>query len=232
MMAYRGIGARAVVRAEGVGRCGQPIGPDGRERVSVRLLLEWAFDTEKARLEIDDVAHHASGMDSTRRIMEAMQLSTGLPGSCLRVDAGGGRSLPHHDAEIVVSVLRRSVPWSVAVQVAEMARTRSCPRWDIGPQRMVPRAWGNRNRHGVRGKTEKIGEVLSHRPRRGVVREPVLWTPVTVEPTASQIAAARRRYLDWRGALMDVQAGLRGVSFDLFELTDALPALAPWSKRA
>jgi hypothetical protein len=231
MMAYRGIGARAAVQAEGVGRCGQPVGPDGRERVSVRLLLEWAFAREKAALEYDEVGGGVSvGCDSTRRIMEAMALSTGEPGSCLRVDQSGGRSLPHHDAEVVVSVLRRSVPWSVAVQVAELARTCACPRWDIGPQRMVPRAWGNRNRHGVQGKKEKIGEVLTLKPRRGLVREPVLWTPVTVEPTASQIAAARRRYLDWRGALMDVQAGLRGVTFDLFELTEALPAVAPWSK--
>ncbi|MBW4986107.1 hypothetical protein KZZ07_26670, partial [Mameliella sp. CS4] len=107
MMAYRGIGARAAVQAEGVGRCGQPVGPDGRERVSVRLLLEWAFAREKAELEFDEVGGGAPvGCDSTRRIMEAMALSTGDPGSCLRVDQSGGRSLPHHDAEVVVSVLR------------------------------------------------------------------------------------------------------------------------------
>ncbi|WP_300534619.1 hypothetical protein [uncultured Mameliella sp.] len=232
MMAYRGIGARAAVQAEGVGRCGQPVGPDGRERVSVRLLLEWAFAREKAALEYDEVGGGggSAGCDSTRRIMEAMALSTGEPGSCLRVDHSGGRSLPHHDAEVVVSVLRRSVPWSVAVQVAELARTCTCPRWDIGPQRMVPRAWGNKNRHGVWGKQQKIGEVLTSKPGRGVVREPVLWVPVKVDPTASQIAEARRRYHAWRGALMDVQAGLRGVTLDLFELTDALPAVTPWKK--
>lgn len=230
MMAYRGIGARAVVRAEGVGRCGQPIGPDGRERVSVRLLLEWAFAREKAALEFDEVGGGASvGCDSTRRIMEAMALSTGEPGSCLRVDQSGGRSLPHHDAEVVVSVLRRSVPWSVAVQVAELARTCACPRWDIGPQRMVPCGWRGANQNRRLAKTEVIGEVR-YRTRRGEVRKAVTVCPVTVEPSASQVAAARRRYLDWRGALMDVQAGLRGVTFDLFELTDALPALAPWDK--
>ncbi|MBW4985091.1 hypothetical protein KZZ07_21330, partial [Mameliella sp. CS4] len=146
------------------------------------------------------------------------------------VDQSGGRSLPHHDAEVVVSVLRRSVPWSVAVQVAELARTCTCPRWDIGPQRMVPCGWRGANQNQRLAKTEVVGEVR-YRTRRGEVRKSVTVCPVTVEPSASEVAAARRRYLDWRHALMDVQAGLRGVTFDLFELTDALPAVTPWSKK-
>ncbi|MBY6160022.1 hypothetical protein KUV73_04020 [Mameliella alba] len=231
-MMARQIGqAGTMVRADGLGRCGQPLEADGRERVSVRLLLEWAFAREKAVLEFDEV-EAPRGMDSTRRIMDAMALSTGAPGSCLRVDTSAGRSLPHHDAEVVVSVLRRSVPWSQAVQVAEMARTCRVPQWDLGPQRMVPRAWGNRNRHGIRGKSEKIGEVVALRPRKGWVREPVTWTPVTLEPTVAQISTARRGYLDWWGALLAVLSGLRGVDLDLFMVTDALPPMEPWKKMA
>lgn len=231
MMARQVQAARAAVRPEGVGRCGQPLAEDGREIVSVRLLLEWAFAREKASLDFDEAAPVGCvGVDSTRRIMEAMALSVGDPGSCLRVDASGGRSLPHHDAEVVASVLRNTVPWSIAVQVAELARTARVPQWDLGAPRMVPRCWGRSNQHGMQARAEQIGETRYVSRRRGVVRTPVMWVPVTVEPAASRIAAARRGYLDWWGALLAVMAGLRGVDLDLFVVSQALPAMEPWQK--
>lgn len=230
-MMVREVGmARSAVWPDGVGRCGQPLADDGREIVSVRLLLEWAFAREKVSLDFDEVGGGPVYVDSTRRIMDAMAISTGAPGTCLRVDASGGRSLPHHDADVVASVLRNTVPWSVAVQVAEMARTARVPQWDLGPQRMVPRAWGRSNQHGVQARAEQIGETRYVSRRRGVVRTPVMWVPVTVEPAASRIAAARRGYLDWWGALLAVLAGLRGVDLDLFEVSAALPPMEPWKK--
>lgn len=229
MMAQQVQGARDSVRPEGVGRCGQPLAEDGREIVSVRLLLEWAFAREKASLDFDEVGGGAAYVDSTRRIMEAMAISTGAPGTCLRVDASGGRSLPHHDAEMVATVLRHTVPWSTAVQVAEMARMARVPQWDLGPQRMVPVGWRGANQGQRLAKTEQIGEVR-YATRRGEVRKAVTVCPVTVEPSASRLAAARRGYLDWWGALLAVMAGLRGVDLDLFVVSSAMPSMEPWKK--
>ena len=229
MMARQVQSARASVRPEGVGRCGQPLAEDGREIVSVRLLLEWAFAREKASLDFDEVGGGAAYVDSTRRIMEAMAISTGAPGTCLRVDASGGRSLPHHDAEMVATVLRHSVPWSTAVQVAEMARMARVPQWDLGPQRMVPVGWRGANQGRRLAKTEQIGEVR-YATRRGEVRKAVTVCPVSVEPSASRVAAARRGYLDWWGALLAVMAGLRGVDLDLFVVSAAMPSMEPWKK--
>jgi hypothetical protein len=229
MQGGRMVAGRAV-REAGLGRCGQPLAEDGREVVSTRTLLEWAFARERASLEFDEIEPAAPAVDSTRRIMDAMALSTGDPGTCLRIDAGGGRSLPHHDADVVASVLRSSVPWSTAVRVAELARNCSAPRWDIGPQRLVPRDWGRCNQYGVLAKSEICGTYSYRSRRRGMVTRQVMWTPVRVEPTASQIAAARRSYLDWWGALLAVMAGMKGVDLDLFQVSGALPPVEPWRK--
>lgn len=204
----------------------------GREIISVRALLEWAFAVECATLDFDEVGQVAGSMPSCgaeHRIYQQLSLGK-VRGEGVRPDTSFGRSLPHDDAEIVATVLRNAVPFSLAVQVAELSRTCRIPRWDLGPQRLEPAEWGKRNHLGRFGKTEVCSRVeYGCRGRRRVREE--LWVPCRWVPSASQIAAARRGYLNWWGALLLVAGGLRGVELSRFTLSDSMPEMEPWKKK-
>ena len=187
--------------------CG-PVSEGGKELISVRGLLNWAFGVEYASMDFDEVGAAAvdyrPAVGSEYRIMQ--QLSLGVrQGEGVRPDTSFGRSYPHEDAECVASVLRNWVPWHLATRVAELARAGRTPQWDLGPQRYQPRAWSKRNHLGQYGKAEVCREVeYVTRGRRRVRKE--YWTPVVLVPGAREVAAARRAYLDWWGALLSVQA--------------------------
>ncbi|WP_312529477.1 hypothetical protein, partial [Paracoccus sp. (in: a-proteobacteria)] len=190
--------------------------------------LEWAFATECAQLDFDQFGakeFERPAADSVWRLQKQRELGC-------RVD-GGGASDPHPDAQIIAAAVE-ALPTSVggramAMQVAELARARSCPDWGQDErQHYVPQSWAGQNQHGPYAATRVVGlERVSS--RRGMREVEVLACPVMLVPSAAQIAAKRRNYLAWYGALLHLMvevsydAGLDGVS-----IVDDLPALAPW----
>jgi len=217
-------------------RCFQPVvdhprDDRGRRLIGVRGLLEWAFGTEFASLEYDELdGGFVPSFGNEYRIMQQLALGK-EPGIGVRVDTSFGRSHPHDDAELVASVLRHSVEWHLAVRVAEFARTCRAPVWDLGPQHLRPKVWGKENQHGSMGKAEVYREVTYvSRGRRRTRKD--MWVPCIVTPSVAEIAAARRAWLDWWGALLAVRGGLRHVELTRWCVTDRMPQMTPWRKGA
>jgi hypothetical protein len=199
-----------------------------RREMSVKAAIDWAFGVELAHLDFDAVGHEwdRPGCDTIWRLMQRRDLGC-------KID-GGGRSLPHDDAEIIASFVA-ALPEScggkgMAIQIAELGRTGSVPDWmpDATP-RCVPRAWRS-TKHGSFAKTEVIGQVAWRYRGREVKRDVVI-CPVTYMPTASQIGAARRNYLAWWGALLHLQTDLANARLRTVIITQAMPCLAPWNTR-
>lgn len=204
--------------------------------VAILDLLVWAFQRECAQLDFDRHGVSAAGwgyVSSTAAIIQHEQLGC-------RVD-GGGRSDPHPDADVVASAVA-SLPEArggrgMAIRVAELARAGAVPDWmpDAVP-RVVP-VETHTNRHGTRAKTVDASvfgwEGWAPQPRRNrkgvVVRDPVRVCPVMVRPSADQIARARRAYLDWWGALLELREGFRAYGgLSAFAVVEAMPVMAPW----
>ncbi len=205
----------------------------GREIISIKDLLEWAFATECATLDFDEIGEAQGGsmpgVGSEWRIGQMLEL--GLePGEGVKVDTSFGRSLPHNDAELVATVVRNALNWWEAVSVAELARQCRAPDWDLGPLTCQPEAWGKRNHHGQMGKTKRLEDFVYTKGGRTYHRQ-VLMTPIKFYPDVSNIAAARRKYLNWISALMSVRAAMRGHQMERFILSDTMPNRAPWKKR-
>ncbi len=231
MMEIRGPMAADCVVAEP-----RPRAEDGRELISVKGLLEWAFAVECASLDLDEVgavSGHDGGVGGVGAewvIMQQLMLGK-EEGEGVRVDQSFGRSDPHDDAEIVATLLRNTVRWQVAVWVADLARGCRVPKWDLGTPHLVPRNWGKRNHVGQMGRTEVIREVsYISRGRRRTRKD--LWVPCEWVPSGSQIARAHRDYLDWWGALLMMRGALRAVQLKKFQVIEALPPMEPWKKSA
>lgn len=204
-----------------------------KRRLGIRALLEWAFDTECAGIAFDEMADAGAlpsfGMEFV--LMQRQMLGT-------EIDTSRGRSSPADDAEIVASVLRDVLPWPDALRVAELARARRVPDWmpDATP-RLRPAGW-HCNRHGWHARTTDaaaLGEQgwrpIPRRNRKGVVvHDAVRYCPCAWSPSAAQIAAARRGYLDWWGHLLTIRAGLRAVDLSRHAVTDDMPPMQPWKK--
>ncbi|RBO54049.1 hypothetical protein DSD19_06190 [Rhodovulum sp. BSW8] len=195
----------------------------------VRAALEWAFGTECARFDHDEIG--AVGGTGWRSYgMEYVAIQQEQLGA--RVDTSPGRSWPHDDAELIATVVRNTLPWYAATQVADLARAGRTPDWmpDARP-RCVPVKWRETS-HGPRA-AQADGDTWRYRAGRGrhgaaVVEMRGACCPVTYYPTAGQIAAARRAYLDWWGWLLDLQAALRGAGLVSIEVTRAMPPMEPW----
>ncbi|MEQ5872586.1 hypothetical protein J4E08_22245 [Sagittula sp. NFXS13] len=211
-------------------RCGQPLGPDGREVVSVRLLLEWAFASECASIDFDELEDHRPAAGAEYAIMR--QLSLGKrSGEGVRVDTSIGRSDPHPDAEVIASLMRAYLPWSLCLELARLARARSVPRWDLGPQRVIPAGLGKPNQYGQQARVE-VCDRLTYLMRGRSRQRDVTWCPVRVVPSSAAIASARRGYLDWWRGLFEVSSALRRVDLDLFVVSTSMPPMQPWKKAA
>lgn len=212
-----------------------PVARRGLRHLSVQATLEWAFSTECVALEFDDFAPRR-GVGIEAVLMEQAQLGA-------RID-GGGHTPKASDAEIIASVvaafgLRRGR--GLAVAVAECARARGTPDWMPGAApRLVPLAWKRASRHGgPMAHTDRCGvhEEVSYLPNprnpavqiRRVRRTEIRYCPCHWQPTPAAIAAARRAYLDWWGALLDLRMSLRG-SLETLALTDEMPPKAPWRR--
>ena len=214
----------------------RPAAPAPRREVSILELLEWAFARECARLDLDDRPEGARpGVG-----IEYVMMQRGLVGA--RID-GGGHSLPHDDAEIVADAVAH-LPVEVggrgmAVYIAELARAGRVPDAMLGARpRYRPVEWSI-NQHGRRPATADAAilgpegwPAQVRRNRKGaLVHDRVMFTPVHVVPTPCQIAAARRRWLAWWGALLHLRQAL--ANCDLLcahRLTEDMPPLAPWRK--
>tara|TARA_R110002049_G_scaffold23331_2_gene82340 strand:+ start:1043 stop:1696 length:654 start_codon:yes stop_codon:yes gene_type:complete len=199
-----------------------------KTRVGVWDLLQWAFQRELAGIDFDEIATMVgqSVIGGTYLMMQHGALGC-------RVD-GGGRSPCHPDADIVAATLGclpdRLGGRRMAVMIAEMARAGLVPDWmpDARP-RIEAAEWGW-NPHGRHAKTERVG--TAHVIRRGVAREvEVRCCPVVWIAPEREIERARRHYMAWWLALLDVQMTLR-MSRDLsaFEVTDAMPPRCPWKE--
>lgn len=204
----------------------------GTAEIPIRGLLEWAFQREQASIEFDEARaeatryHRAIGMEYI--LMERARLGC-------RVD-GGGNSPCHPDAEVVAAALA-VLPEGLggrrmALQMAELARAGQAPDWMPGAApRCIPAGW-RRSKHGVFAETEAC-ETWRY-VSRGRAREvDARWCPVIYRPTAAQIAAARRAYLDWWGALLELRSHfqLHG-GLTSWTVSDALPPMTPWKESA
>lgn len=200
----------------------------------VKDALEWAFCTEKAGFDFDEIGAssggHRRGISMEQLILERHMLGN------VSIDTSGGRSSPAEDAEVIASIVRSALPWGAACFVAEHARAKREPDWmkDAHPQ-IVPLDWVY-GRGGRRGRTADAARLggggwphWKRRNRKGaIVDETVLFTPITWAPTARQVASARRMYLDWWGNLLDVSVALRSVKLSLFKVNSEMPPLTPW----
>jgi len=198
-----------------------------RKEIGIQRLLEWAFADECAQVDFEDVGTLAQGygrIGNAGRMMER-----GILGC--KVD-GGGRSYPDADADLVAAAVA-ALPEgcggrSMAVQIAELARARCVPNAMIGAiARCVPIAW-RQNQHGMRSATQVIGREIDCSGRK-VKRYEVLVCPVTYTHTAADIAKARRNYLQWRLALLELrQTFVIYNNLSRWSLSAALPAATPW----
>jgi hypothetical protein len=199
-----------------------------RRVLSVKAALEWAFGAECAQVEFEEAGGAVVGRDTIAVLMDRGSLGC-------KVD-GGGRSLPADDAEIIASFVA-ALPVGhggrgMACRVAELARAGRVPDTYIGVRTAcVPVAW-RQCKHGVFARTEVIGDVETvYRGRKTV--HPVLVCPVTYTPTPGQIAAARRDYLRWWGALRHIRDDLRlYAGLGSVDVTLDMPPAEPWNTAA
>lgn len=205
-------------------------------RMSILGALNWAFGTEMARVEFDEMGETAGslrvGVDPIWVMIQRGQLGT-------KID-GGGSSSPADDAEVIASaVANLPLEWggrSMASTVASLARAGRTPDWMPNARPLVVPVDMHMNQHGWTARTDDARRYpggWQPQPRRGrkgrIVHEPVLCCPVRVVNTASQIAAARRRYLDWIGALIWLHGDLRATGIlTTIELSEEFPPMAPW----
>jgi hypothetical protein len=197
-----------------------------RQEISIQRLLEWAFADECAQVDFEDdnfdSCHGGGGAEW--RIAQIARLGC-------RVD-GGGRSYPDADADIVAGAVA-ALPEGcggrgMAVQIAELARARRVPDAMMGAvARCIPRAT-RQNMHGTWSQTEVIGRGVDCSGRK-VKRYDILVCPVTYTHTSADIARARRNYLQWRLALMELrQTFVIHNDLSRWMLSDVLPSRAPW----
>ncbi|WP_375261841.1 hypothetical protein [Palleronia sp.] len=204
----------------------RPKGPAPREvrRMGIRAALEWAFGVEHARLEYDLNDHNRAGVG-----MEFVLMQRAMLGG-VRIDTSRGQSRPADDAELLADAVRAALPWDMAVIVADHARAGTTPDPMIGASpKCVPSEW-KRNPHGSFGAPVNLPRqqyVMNGRVRQFTPQ----MVPVTYEPTWPQIALARRRYLDWWGALLEVARIACAAPLAWTVIDEAMPALSPWREK-
>ena len=203
----------------------RPVPQPVKRALSVQRALEWAFAVECAQIEFDEVNPDAYtvGSDPIWRMMRQAEIGC-------RVD-GGGVSRSADDAEVIASVVACLPPGQggkgMAVRIASLARAGLSPDPMVGAAPKVVPVGRFTNRHGCTAKTEVVGKVDTIYRGRKVTHD-VLVCPVTYSPDASEIAAARRDYLDWWGALLHLRYELGACGLASIEITDTMPAMTPW----
>jgi hypothetical protein len=203
----------------------------GKRDVGVLQLIEWAFQREYIRLEFDDTSRETGTLPGVS--MEWIMMERAKLGR--KVD-GGGRSDPHHDADIVASSLvvlpevyggRR-----MAMDIAELARAGQHPDWMGNAQPSCePVAWRN-SKHGRYAQRELCREIGASWPGDQVQgKSDGFWCPVTFSATKQDIAAAHRRYLAWYGALLELRHVFQISHLTSFTINNRMPPKTPWKRR-
>jgi|TARA_B000000460_G_scaffold198910_1_gene145450 hypothetical protein len=202
-----------------------------KRKLGVQQVLEWAFRTEKAQLELpeppDPERSECLGFGLEYVLMQRAALGCRIDGGRYKPDSSA-----HEDAEVVAACVA-GLPSSVgglrmAIRIAELARAGMTPDWMPGAlPRCVP-VETKRNQHGERSITIPVGKtrVLSRGKWRTVELRAC---PVTFSPHPDQIAAAHRHYEHWWLALRWVRDGLiAGGILRSIEVTHAMPKRQPW----
>lgn len=201
----------------------------GKLEVSALELIEWAFQREKVGLDFDEIERETGarpGVGMEYIMMERARLGC-------RVQ-GGGNSPRHHDADMVAASLA-CLPETyggrrMAVLIAELARAGEVPDWMGGAvPACEPVDWRG-SKHG-RYAVREVCRVPGLRwPADQVAgRDDGYWCPVIYPVDARMIAAARRRYLDWRGAIHHLQFIFqKACHLTSFTVSTSLPPRAPW----
>lgn len=200
-----------------------------RREISIQRLLEWAFADECAQVDFEDVGTLAQGYG---HVGNAYRMAQRGALGC-RID-GGGMSHPDPDADLVASAVA-TLPQGcggrqMAVWIAELSRKRMVPDAFVGVEpRCEPKGW-KVNQFGRRADTESLGveiDASGLRPRRHDVRV----CPVVYRPDGSQVAAARRNYLQWWSALAELR-----ITFEIhgnlsrWVVGQTMPPMTPWKK--
>lgn len=218
--------------------CGAQVRRGGVVRCGVWDLLIWAFRRECARLDFDEVGSETGARHFS---IEHVLIERARIGC--RID-GGGRSDPHPDADIVASAVA-ALPIgcggrAMALRIAQAARSGLVPDWMDGAQPRLMPVEVRTNRYGTWARTRdsrELGEAgWPHQERRGrkgnVIREAVLYCPAMWVPSQATIAAARRDYLRWWSALLEIRTTLQSGCLSGVVLTDEMPPRTPWSKKS
>ncbi len=204
-----------------------------KRKLGVQQVLEWAFRTEKARLDLpeppDPERGEGLGFGLEYVLMQRAALGCRIDGGRYKPD-----SSTHEDAEVVAACVA-GLPTSLgglrmAIRIAELARARMTPDWMPGA---VPRCVPveiKRNQHGERSITIAVGttRVLSRGKWRTVELRAC---PVTFSPHPDQIAAAHRHYAQWWLALDWIRDGLiAGGMLRSIDVTEVMPKRTPWQR--
>jgi hypothetical protein len=200
-----------------------------KRALGIFASLEWAFGTERAELDFDDLRGDGArpGVSGIYVLMQRGALGC-------QID-GGGKSRPAHDAEVIANAVA-ALPVQfggrgMAVQIATLARAGARPDYAPNPRpRCAPRDVRG-TKHGVFAVTEKIGTVETLHRGRKVVHD-LLICPVTYCDTADEVAQVREGYTAWWLALDHLRAQLIAQGgFDKLVITDAMPPRRPWAVR-
>lgn len=203
----------------------------GKLEVSALELIEWAFQREKVGLDFDEIERETGARPGFG--MEWILIEQARLGVKGRIQ-GGGSSPRHHDADMVAASLA-CLPETyggrrMAVLIAELARAGEVPDWMGGAvPACEPVDWRG-SKHG-RYAVREVCRVPGLRwPADQVAgRDDGFWCPVTYPVDGRMIAAARRRYLDWRGAIHHLQFIFqKACHLTSFTVSNSLPPRAPW----
>lgn len=231
-------GSRAQISTAPAHRSRRPGGAASPKRMGIERALQWAFGTECAQLDFDEVGTLSGRAlpvcGNEQRILEQHRLGC-------RVD-GGGRSEPHLDAVIVAQAVS-ALPVALggprmALRIADLARAGLREDWMPGARtRIVPKNW-SQNQHGRQAATidarqlgpEGFGPTARRNRKGAIVYDAARCCPVAYVNGPDRIARARRSYLLWCGALLDLRAQLANPASRLacIRLTGDLPPLRPW----
>ena len=194
--------------------------------MGVQQALEWAFATEKAQVDFDQYGAHQFdrvGIDPLWRAMRLAEIGCAVD--------GGGSSDPHADATIIAGAVETCLPRPMALTVVELARARRPHPWEAdATRRIVPHGWHMQDDGTWTAETRRLDEVTFTDRKSRVKRYRPELCPIRYAGGAEAIGRARRAYLDWYGALLELATHLRRPGALLtIEISGEMPPLSPWN---